>query len=354
MKTTMKKFHIYIGISILIAFILCILIALIRPHNTTHNDMEEKDTYEHIIQTCDTPYYWWEEWFFTDSLHYKYANEIYYAETYEEYFAMLDEFYPIVLPENATEYDKYKASVIQFDSLMSFPGDEGATVQIYLYESYNQTFTYYTQQKITDLLKNRNLYSVEVDSTWNKYLTAMEKVVDTVVMYRPQCLGTISQMEFVSFMGYLKDSYLNSLLEILFYPEMDVPKHMTLTDDIINSAYDTLRAHQTVPDIEYEDLRECTPPVATRIDAINQDQVAWQDFMKARAHFERTLHGTKRKAYRNATNNLKWSKLWLLKQEYYNFKISGYSFQELLLPLNSTDDEILNYDFKKICRENGY
>ncbi|MBR5573075.1 MAG: hypothetical protein IKW35_01130 [Paludibacteraceae bacterium] len=350
----MKKSYIYIGISILIAFILCILIALILPYNASHNVLEETDTHEHLFQTCDTPYYWWQEWFFTDSLHYKYVNEIYYADTYEEYFAMLDEFYPIELPENATEYDKYKASVIQFDSLMSFPGDEGATVQIYLYESYNQTFTYYTQQKITDLLKNRNLYSVEVDSAWNKYLTAMEKVVDTVVMYRPQCLGTISQMEFVSFMGYLKDSYLNSLLEILFYPEMDVPKHMTLTDDIINSAYDTLRAHQTVPDIEYEDLRECTPPVATRIDAINQDQVAWQDFMKARAHFEHTLHGAKRKAYRNATNNLMWSKLWLLKQEYHNFKISGSSFQELLLPLNSTDEEVLNYDFKKICSENGY
>ena len=118
--------------------------------------------------------------------------------------------------------------------------------------------------------------------------------------------------------------------------------------------YDSLRVHQKEPETEYEDLLECYVPVATRIDAINQDQAAWNDFLISRSRFEKKLHGAQRRAYRNATNNLKWSKLWLLKQEYHCFKISSHSFQELLLPLDCTDEEIMNYDFQKIIKENGY
>lgn len=342
----MRKILIYITTSILLVIILCVFIFIIRPDNSSNNVLEVKG-YEHIIQCPDTPYYWWQEWFFTDSLHYKYANEIYYAETYEEYFAMLDEFYPIVLPENATEYDKYKASVIQFDSLMSFPGYDGATVQMYLYQSYGHAFTEYTSDKIKNLLKQNNLYSIEVDSAWNTYFKKMEQVIDSVVMYRPQCLGTLSAMEFVAFTGFLKDCYLNSMLETLFYNEMDVPKHFTVTDEMINCAFDSLRAHQFEPNTEYEDLLECYVPVETRIDALNQDQIAWYNFIGVRDSFESKLHGAKKRAYRNATNNLKWIKLYLLKNEYMHLGIGPDNYDDMFLRVDCTDDELMVYDFYK-------
>ena len=350
----MKKIFIYIAAFVLLLIIVCTLILGIHPDNNSSHNVLNVKKYEHIIQRCDTPTYWWQEWFFTDSLHHKYANEIYYMETYEDYFALLNEFYPIELPANATDYDRYKASLIQFDSLMAFPGDGGATVQIYLYESYSQSFVDFTKQRTIDILKNKNLYSAEVDAAWSQYVNAMKLVIDSVVMCRPQCLGTISGMESYTFMGFMEQSHLNSLLETLFYKEMDIPQHMTVTDDIINAAYDSLRIHQHEPDTEFDDIRECYTPVATRIDAINQDQKAWSAFLAACSRFEKKLYGTQRRAYRNAINNLKWSKLWLLKQEYHNFKISNYSFQELLLPLACTDEEIMNYDFHKICLENGY
>lgn len=339
----MRKILIYITTSILLVIILCVFIFIIRPDNSSNNVLEVKG-YEHIIQCSDTPYYWWQEWFFTDSLHYKYANEIYYAETYEEYFAMLDEFYPIELPENATEYDKYKASVIQFDSLMSFPGEGGATVQMYLYQSYGHAFMEYTSNKITNLLKKDDLYSIEVDSAWNRYFKKMERVIDSVVMYRPKCLGTISNMEYVAFTGFLKDGYLNSMLETMFYQDMDVPKHITISDEMIMCAFDSLRAHQIEPVTEYEDILECYVPVETRIDAINQDQIAWDEFINVRNYFERKLFGSKRRAYHNATNNLRWRKLWLLKNEYKCFGI-GPDDSHILLPLDCTDSELLEYDF---------
>ena len=342
----MRKVLIYITTSILLVIILCVFIFIIRPDNSSNNVMEVKE-YEHIIQCSDTPYYWWQEWFFTDSLHYKYANEIYYTETYEEYFAMLDEFYPIELPRNATEYDKYKASVIQFDSLMSFPGEGGATVQMYLYQSYGHAFTEYTSSKITNLLKKDDLYSIEVDSAWNRYFRKMELVIDSVVMYRPRCLGTISGMEFMAFTGFLKDGYLNSMLETMFYKDMDVPKHITISDEMIMCAFDSLRAHQIEPVTEYEDLLECYVPVETRIDAINQDQIAWDEFINVRNYFERKLFGSKRRAYHNATNNLKWRKLWLLKNEYKCFGIGPDGYHDMFLPLDCSDEDLLNYDFRR-------
>lgn len=342
----MRKVLIYITTSILLVIILCVFIFIIRPDNSSNNVLEVKG-YEHIIQCSDTPCYWWQEWFFTDSLHYKYANEIYYAETYEEYFAMLDEFYPIELPENATEYDKYKASVIQFDSLMSFPSHSGATVQIYLYESYDQAFTEYTTNKIIDLLKRKQLYSYEVDSAWRNYYKTMELVIDSVVMYRPKCLGTLSGMEYVAFTGFLKDGYLNSMLEFLFYREMNAAKHMTISDEMICAAYDSLRAHQFEADTEFDDILDCYVPVETRIDAINQEQIAWDEFINVRNSFERKLFGSKKHAYRNATNNLKWRKLWLLKNEYKGFGIGSDGYHDMFLPLDCSDEDLLNYDFRR-------
>ena len=330
----------------LLLFCMCVLVFVIRPNNSSNNILEVKG-YEHIIQCPDTPYYWWQEWFFTDSLHCKYANEIYYAETYEEYFAMLDEFYPIELPENATEYDKYKASVIQFDSLMSFPGHSGATVQIYLYESYDQAFTEYTTNKIIDLLKRKQLYSYDVDSAWRNYYKTMELVIDSVVMYRPECLGTLSGMEFVAFTGFLKDGYLNSMLEFLFYREMNAPKHMTISDEMICAAYDSLRAHQFEADTEFDDILDCYVPVETRIDAINQDQIAWDEFINVRNSFERNLFGLKKRAYHNATNNLKWRKLLLLKNEYKYFGIGPVGFHGKFLPLDCSDEKLLEFDYYK-------
>ena len=342
----MRKISIYIATIIIVVILLCVFIFIIRPDNSSNNVTEVKG-YEHIIQCPDTPYYWWQEWFFTDSLHCKYANEIYYTETYEEYFAMLDEFYPIVLPENATEYDKYKASVIQFDSLMSFPGEGGATVQMYLYQSYGHAFTEYTSSKITNLLKKDDLYSIEVDSAWNRYFRKMELVIDSVVMYRPRCLGTISGMEFMAFTGFLKDGYLNSMLETMFYKDMDVPKHITISDEMIMCAFDSLRAHQIEPVTEYEDILECYVPVETRIDAINQDQIAWDEFINVRNYFERKLFGSKRRAYHNATNNLKWRKLWLLKNEYKCFGIGPDGYHDIFLPLECSDEDLLNYNLRR-------
>ena len=342
----MRKISIYIAASMLLLFCMCVLVFVIRPNNSSNNILEVKG-YEHIIQCPDTPYYWWQEWFFTDSLHYKYANEIYYAETYEEYFAMLDEFYPIELPRNATEYDKYKASVIQFDSLMSFPGEGGATVQMYLYQSYGHAFTEYTSNKITNLLKRDDLYSIEVDSAWNRYFRKMELVIDSVVMYRPRCLGTISGMEFMAFTGFLKDGYLNSMLETMFYKDMDVPKHITISDEMIMCAFDSLRAHQIEPVTEYEDILECYVPVGTRIDAINQDQIAWDEFINVRNSFERKLFGLKKRAYHNATNNLKWRKLWLLKNEYKCFGIGPDGYHDKFLPLECSDEDLLNYNLRR-------
>ena len=71
----MRKISIYIAAIIMVAIILCFLIFFVHPDNSSNNVMKVKGC-EHMVQCSDTPYYWWHESFFTDSLHYKYANEI--------------------------------------------------------------------------------------------------------------------------------------------------------------------------------------------------------------------------------------------------------------------------------------
>jgi hypothetical protein len=227
---------------------------------------------------------------------------------------------------------------------VSFSFEGGGTLEMYLYQNYGRTFTEFTSKKICRLLKKNNLYSLQADSAWNRYYRTMELVIDSVVMYRPICLGSISHMEYVSFTEFLKDSYLNSMLETIFYKDMDVPKHITISDEMIRRAFDSLRAHLMEPLTDYEDIL-CSAPVEIRIDAINQDQKAWDEFIHLRNAFERSLFGSKKHAYHNATNNLKWRKLWLLKNEYKCFGTGPDGYHDIFLPLDCSDEDLLNYDF---------
>lgn len=136
-----------------------------------------------------------------------------------------------------------------------------------------------------------------------------------------------------------------SLLEFLHFRQIDAPHHAIITDEMIQCAFDSLRAHQYEPDAEYDDIIVCYPPVATRVDAINRDQAAWNDFINVRNAYEGNLNGAQKRAYRNATNNLKWSKLWLLKNEYRNMGLTGGYYEDLFLPFDCTDEELMEYNY---------
>ena len=121
---------------------------------------------------------------------------------------------------------------------------------------------------------------------------------------------------------------------------------------MICAAYDSLRAHQFEPDTEFDDIRECYAPVETRIDIINKDQIAWDNFIAARKSYEKELTGHMflKHVYRRATNNLKWRKYWLLKHEYHHFSVGPDYGDDFFLPLECSDEELLNYDLQKQCQ----
>lgn len=56
----MRKISIYIAAIIMVAIILCVLIFVIRPDNSSNKVLEVKGC-EHIIQCSDTPYCRWQE-----------------------------------------------------------------------------------------------------------------------------------------------------------------------------------------------------------------------------------------------------------------------------------------------------
>jgi hypothetical protein len=51
--------------------------------------------------------------------------------------------------------------------------------------------------------------------------------------------------------------------------------------------------------------------------------------------------------YRGATNNLKWRKLLLLKNEYKYFGIGPVGFYGKFLPLDCSDEQLLEFDYYK-------
>lgn len=293
---------------------------------------------------------------FKDARQKKFVNDIYRADSYEVYFGLLNEYLPFALPSNATEYDRYLASVIQKDSLLSFPGDEGCTADIYLFNDYELSFTRWNIQKFTDQCKISGIYSIEVDSAWHSYMKAMLTAVDSVVMYRPQCQGTISGMEYLAFVGRLDDDYLNSMLDALFYNQRH-NEHAVISDEAISAAYKSLKSHlkEHVSKKGFEDLDGCFVPLSERYAALDKDEETWSAFISARNNLSCSLKGKKKKAFDIATNNLKRSKLWLLKNEYRCYSTSASigehdEFYNVLLPFECSDKELEQYDFQTCYR----
>lgn len=277
----------------------------------------------------------------------KFVNYIYYADSYEVYFGLLNEYFPATFPDNPTEYDRYLASLVQIEQVLDFPAYEAGTVGKYLHNYYGRQYFEWCIQKFTDLSCGSNFYSEEVDSAWNIYCRAMFTVVDSVLLERPACLGSMSYMEKCGFIDNHKKVQKNALLDELFDKER-MEHHAAISDEMIAKAFQDVKSHLREHEYkEYqEDLWECYVPLATRKAAIDEDERAWNKFIKARNEKAKSLTRKQRKAYNNATNNLKRNKLWLLKNEYHYYASYEASFQELLLDIDCTDEELQAYDFE--------
>lgn len=276
-----------------------------------------------------------------------FANHLYYADSYKTYFALLNEYLPMPHLDDATEYDHYIATQVQLDSLLDFPGDEGCTYELYLYQSYPHAFTQWNIDKFTAQTKAAGLYSAEVDTAWNRYFSAMLTVIDSVVMSRPSCQGNICQMEYFAFKNKLSWDYLSSMLEALF-PEQTNTSHITITNAMLSRAFSQLKLHLEVPSATDEDaMPECYVPMRIRLAALEADEKTWNDFIVSRNRFAQALTSKQRRTYNNATNNLMRNKLWLLKNEYHYFAIAGESYEKILLPEDCTDQQLLQYNYLK-------
>lgn len=290
---------------------------------------------------------------FKDERQRRFVEYIIKAPSYDIYFGLLNEYLPIPSNDKSTEYDRYMASEIQIDSLLAFPYGEAGTAGIYSHSTYQRIFTSWTLQKVTDQFRAAGLYSVDVDSAWQNYRNAMLTAVDSVVMYRRHCIGTIGIMEYVAFAERLDDDFLSSMLDALYSQQRNI-HHVAILDKYISEAYKTLRSHlkEHVPKNGFDDLAGCYIPLSERYAALDKDEETWTTFINARNRFASTLTGQQRKAYNNATNNLKRNKLWLLKNEYRCYPTSASigsddKFYDILLPFDCNDKELMKYNFQE-------
>ena len=309
-------------------------------------DIGYYETYVDSLRASQLDMRLWGRYLFSNERQYKFVYLIHYADTYETYFGLLNEYLPLPLPRKATEYDSYLRSKVQADSLLNFPG-RGSTIEIYLYESYLMSFTYWNIQKFTKCSKSAGLYSAEVDSAWHNYKQAMKTVIDSVAMDRPCCQGTISGLEEIDFIKRLDEDYLESMLDALYASQRHI-KHKHISDEMITEAYAKLKSHlvEHVSKPGFEDLDVCYVPLAERMAAIEADEESWIAFINARNRFSQSLGRKQRKAYENATNNLKRNKLWLLKNEYRAYALTGSQFKSVLLPFDCSDKDLLQYDYQ--------
>jgi len=320
-------------------------------HRGTTTDTSVTDTCT-MTDSVNHTWDWQMSWGgFKDSIQCATLNRAIHAEDdYDQFMTILAEYYPIDLPSDATPYQQYCASRQQFDSLIAFDGD-GCTIVIYMYQGATGLFSRVVAPHMHEQLSQLGIYTIAEDSAWNQYMRAMSTVVDSVVMCRPCGQGTISGLEYIAFMMELRDQHLAMMETELYYrdPHYPILRHMTITDAMIDAAYEELRANQKLHEYEmpeyFEDVIRCEVPIPERQKAIDADVQTWTRLMFVRDSVAKQLPRKYRSGYQYATNELKREKLIMLKNRYREHNLMCDDYYQTLLPHDCSDSLLLRYYF---------
>lgn len=262
------------------------------------------------------------------------------SEDYDSLMAVLADFYPIELPDDATPYQYYEVARQQFDSLLSFDPD-GPTFMLYMWADLENRFEDITTKHFMSELSKNGLYSDDMHDTWNDYFFTMARVCDSVAMCRPCGQGSISHLEKIGFMHHnyrVRTEYLKSLYfagDTAYTPEI----HQTVTDQELFGAFASVYRHQRVyvtTDPEFMDDVDYNVPLEEKRKALSADRARYCEL----EHVLMSNHIDP-----NTLNNIRRDKLIQLKNMYRSFNIAEESFYDVLLPFDCTDEELRAYDF---------
>ena len=87
-------------------------------------------------------------------------------------------------------------------------------------------------------------------------------------------------------------------------------------------------------------------PLEEQINALEEDQFAWEKWMKARSVVSSTLDENLRNQYDNLTNNIRRRKLIDLKNRYEGFGMMSEYQYEMILKYDCTDKELADHKYE--------
>lgn len=335
-------------------FILALLPAcLLSCHKSATNSEQIKSNVEQSEKDVSLLPDWnMEIGTFKDSAQCIAANmAIHASKNYDAFMAVLLNYSPIPIPQSATPYQRYKMAKAQFDSICLFE-PTGGTGILYLYCEFCQLFNSIASEHLQTELREMGLLTTEEDSAWAQYFRAMDLVIDSVVMCRPSGQGNISELEAYAFLYDLQKQQLKAFEEEYFATDSAYyhEQHPTITEQDFNSAYDYLYKHQRLweGDEEFGEMTMYEVPVAERKKAIDADKKAWQNLLDVRVQIANNLPNKYRFAYQNATENMKRSKIIMLKNLYKEFRLLPDNDDgSYYLKRDCSDKELREYDFDK-------
>lgn len=269
------------------------------------------------------------------------------AEYYDGFMAALQEYCPMIVPDSATPYERYRVARMQFDSLTAFE-PAGSTYTMYKYEDLRGLFDRINSDRMRSELSRCGLYTAEQDLAWKIYFATMTWVCDSVVMWRPESLGTMSRMSAITFTRAIEAERDQYVRDLYFLPDSAyIPEvHASVTHTEILAAYTKLLRYQSSGE---ED--ELVAPVAERQRAIRAEIESFRRLCETLADCIDQLPPSYRKDAFNALNNLRRHKLVLLKNLYAIYDIRDATFDSVPLPQTCTDDELRRYDYVRRYHE---
>lgn len=251
----------------------------------------------------------------------------------------LNEFHPLA-NESGTQQEKYMKLNMQIDSLLSYEAENNFDwkVQESLRECLQKAILSYFQE----VLEKRHKYDsdfLQIIKLWNKYVQATEEVCASVIGDYYASDAAFEKLEFSEQIQKQYETWLYYCLEI--NTGKGISNHIEITDEMFRESYDKIIIRTTKEFDEQYVTGQYS--LQQKIKNLRTECQSWLEWLNAIKNYSSKHPSLKLETMIHQIARDKWVEL---KNEYTQYGMHSGELDEILLPRNCTDKELIEFELE--------
>ena len=251
----------------------------------------------------------------------------------------LNEFYPLA-NESGTQQERYMKLNAQIDSLLSYEAENNFdwNVQGDLRECLQRAILSYFQEMLKKQYKNDSDF-LRVIKLWDKYVQASKEVCSSVIGDYYASGASFEKLEFTEQILKQLETWLYCCLEIS--TGKVISNHIEITDEMFMESYDKIIIRTTKEFDEQYVTGQYS--LQQKIKNLRTECQSWLEWLNAMKNYSSKHPSLK---LETMIEQIARDKYVELKNEYTQYGLHSGELDEILLPRNCTDKELIEFELE--------